>query len=161
MWITVIYLLFPLLLWELHFAASSSLRKAVSEPVLLTHTNVLQRSLLPVRMPWVSWETCSHTALAVTEELNIYWSGRCRGYRERRDSLYENLLLSVASACKAKQFKRTSTEPNPKHHNSDDIPTTCCEKPTSCRKQPTVESQSCAIRNLISQFLSNQQGYYF
>lgn len=33
----------------------------------------------PIEMPWVSWETCSHTALAVTEELNIYCSGRCRG----------------------------------------------------------------------------------
>lgn len=87
----------------------------------------------PIRMPWVRWKTCSHTTLAVTEELNIYCSGTCRGYRERGDSLHENLFVSVASACKAKQIKRTSTGPNPKHHNSDDIPTTCCEKPMSVR----------------------------
>lgn len=54
---------------------------------LVTWANILQKSLLPIRMPWVRWESCSHAALAVTEELEIYCSGTCRGYRERRNPL--------------------------------------------------------------------------
>lgn len=56
-----------------------------------------------MRVPWSRWESCSHAALTVLKNRKFAALGRAGG-RERRDSFYENILLSVASASKTKQI---------------------------------------------------------